>query len=326
MYSWADAVFDRAHLLSGDRASSAAMQTAFRRIAGEWSEHACAHSPIDSGMTADGAPVEISARFGSDQSGTELRFIAQPGLPSGSPAVDRAFTAGRARSFIGEESGTEAAKVVDKLLACFPSQPAHRSGNLFLWLGQDFGKKPSTKIYFNPWAAAPQFQIVPLLEHALQAAGLGSCVDGLSRLSEFPAKPLVSLIGLNLDRCGVTSVKLYFVIHTTLDALVVAASLFSQSEGFIANMRRAVGHNGRRGEVHGAIVWSRDHPVPQMRASLYCPDWFCSDQSVAHTVAANLGYMPFGKGLYATPPQLHARWFSFLGVDDKHLTLYSLVR
>lgn len=330
MTSWANLVGRRAQELSGDVEQSVALQRAFYQVTKEWSEYdANSEVPIASGITMDGIPVEISTKSLIESKYNRLRFIAQPGRPGVSLANDLPFVRQRALEFASAYGGVGAASFVAAAMDCYPCDYRQTiTGNFFLWLGLDFRghKPPLVKLYLNPWASLPELQGAPVIDRLVRISGFESAIPALQGLLACSAKPVIHIIGLNLDSDGVASLKLYFVLsNASVPTLLEIADVFSDSGGFSNALRCATTYCTKKvGQVHGSLIWDRGTKSPYFRANLFCPHWFSSDTDVLLAATALLGGRKAWAEL-ADDPMSAKRWYTFLGIDDAGVILYSRV-
>ena len=325
MASWAERVAKRATALCPDRLQVRALTRAFRFVAQEWADtDAEAGSPLSSGITSDGVPVELSVRQRPARSAVDLRFIAQPGHITVPLTRDRAFLRRRAVGFSSEYAGLAAASFVAALTDAFPVDDNVEIGNFFLWLGLDLQgvERTVVKVYVNPWACKVEDRGMPFAETVVAMAGFGTVVAAMQTLVMMQIPANLHIVGVNLDADGARSVKLYFPLpSTSRQTLLRLADAFPGSEGFSESLLR-ISQIGARssGEVHAALVWGRNTTQPLFRASLYCPDWFASDADVLAAVSA---INRFDHQQPLPDAASNRRWFTFLGIDGDGTALYS---
>lgn len=325
MKTWAQATAARFETLAGGRdAPVGNLQAGFDCVAKEWAELPReGRRPFESGMTADGLPVEVSLRVGVNGAPPRVRFIAQPGMPGQHPLADRRFSCTRALEFIDRWCGAMALSVVNPLLDLFVS-PTTSAGNFLLWLGLEQGADSTiAKLYVNPWEAASDIRGTLLLEALLRASGFGSVLPAFEDVVFIQDGLKLQVIGMNLTEHGVETIKAYVVFDRVQPRkLMEVAALFNDERPLATAFRALAPEPELSGQAHAALVWRRGQARPRFRASLYCPHWFSSDRQVIDVAEALCGSGPPQSN---DPPTGGGRWYTFLGVEPEGATLYSRV-
>lgn len=327
MNTWVDAVGARLEMLGATEAASDRMKRGFEQVALEWARLAREDGmPFASGITADGSPVEVSVRLPHRGGASAVRFIAQPGRLREPALAEPHWKCRRALDFVERWCGSRAKLAISPIVDLLRSCRHAASGNFLLWLGlsEEPGEDVVGKLYVNPWVFGEGADGVVLLEGILRAASLGSSLPAFERLVRGYPTAQLQIIGLNLDAGGVRDVKAYVVLASASPREVMSLTeLFSETEPLKAAFR-AMGIDYFRddfsAQVHSALTWRRGHRTAELRSSLYCPGWFSSDAQVVDVARTLCGAtsLAVGKGC-------EARDFTFLGIENDSITLYSRV-